>query len=110
MAQQWNLEEINHDAVSVPSAGTEITFNFGDNDNAGDTETNRYLHIEEAGAKGMIIISDKDVSFIGANGRTFKVPIAIAAQTPKTYRRGTWRNITFLTTIANTVLDIEVVH
>lgn len=107
---QTTLAIADYDEFLVPSAAT-ITLHFGLYSSTADTATDRYINIEDTdrGALGFSVNADQGISITKMNDRTFKVPRPLAKNTAHTIRRGDWRNITFVTTVADTTIRVDIV-
>ena len=107
---QTTLAIADYDEFLVPTA-TTITLHFGLHPDQSDTATDRYINIEDTdrGVLGFMLNADEGIAISKMNNRTFKVPRPLAKNVPHTIRRGDWKNITFVTTVANTTIRVDIV-
>jgi len=110
MGQQQHLHIFDHDAFLVV-AGGEIEVLIGYHPDDSDTASIRYINTRnpDNNAQGFDITSDQTISLIEVNNKELKVPRPLIKNGLLTLQRGDWHQLKFLTTVANTTIQMDVV-
>ena len=110
MGQQQHLHIFDYDVFLVPTAG-EIEVLIGYHPSDSDTASARYINIgtSDNNCQGFDITADQTISLIEVNNRTLKEPRPIVKNGLFTIQRGDWHQFKFLTTVANTTIQMDVV-
>ncbi len=108
MTQVQHLHIFDHDAFLMVTPG-EIEILMGDYPSDSDTSSIRYINLADDNAQGFDITSDQGISLIEVNHRTLKVSRPLAKNGLLTLQRGDWHQLKFLTTVASTTIQLDIV-
>ena len=108
MTQGQHLHIFDHDTFLIETAG-QIEIKMGDYPDSSDTNVNRYFNLGVDTAQGFDITSNQGISLIEVNNRALKVPRSLPKNGLLELQRGDWHQLKFLTTVANTTIQMDVV-
>ena len=106
---EWHQKVGDHRLVTIPTAGTSITFNMASvNTSSSDTETNKYFDNLARDVAQFDVVADQDIQITAMNEESLTDAIPINGNANYQEKRGFYKNITIKTTAVNTNISVRV--